>query len=94
MPGYVSNPFWPPPVKETDSKATTVDTPPSQAATPAPKEELHPVMVAAQKAASAPLPENPSHEGLTLLHNLGKFFLDDLLPVVLQVGLPILAKRI
>lgn len=39
----------------------------------------------------APLAPN---EHLTFLHRLGTFFLDDVLPVVLQVGVPILERKI
>ena len=36
----------------------------------------------------------PSHKALTFLHAVGSFMLKDVLPLVLQVGVPILEKRI
>jgi|SRR5271166_332295 len=41
-----------------------------------------------------PMPEKPSHSHLTFLHHLGSFLLDDVLPTVLQVAIPILERKI
>jgi hypothetical protein len=52
------------------------------------------VLGAVSLATASPRPLAPSHPELTFLHHIGSILLDDVLPLVLQVGLPILERKI
>lgn len=91
---YISNPFWPPPVH-----ATTEVPVPSQVkldnSTEVRVTETSPgVTSPVASPIAVPMLKKPSHPSLTLLHTLGKFFMENILPealpIVLKIAIPAL----
>jgi hypothetical protein len=88
---FVSNPF---------QVLGVSDSPEPSAAPVAPVsgsvDTVKPVVVAAPPAEkkSADGSMTPSHPHLTFLHELGKVLLDDVLTAVLQIGVPILERKL
>lgn len=96
MPGtqFISNPFQVLGVSDPDPKPEPTNAPVAPAspsvATALPVAPLH----APKIDEVAPVVHPAPKEHLSFLHHLGTFFLDSVLPIVLQVGVPILEKEI
>lgn len=56
--------------------------------------EVTPSTVAQAVETATPVVEKKSHEFLTFLHHCGTFLVDSVLPLALQIGIPILERKI
>ena len=106
---YVSNPFQilgvsdPSPIitpSMSDVKLVTpVPVQPTLVSTDTAAKGLAPNVPPVQKNPGSPIlpiaiPEKKAGKALSFLHKFAMFFMDDALPIVLQIGLPILERKI
>jgi hypothetical protein len=95
---YVSNPFQVLGVSDPPS-ANVASTPPlagtaTSAANPSSLPSAADLDKEIEEQKAALKTSQPSHSHLHFLHSIGRFFLDDALPIALQIGLPILERKI
>lgn len=98
MTQFISNPFQVLGVSDVDSQkpsvpiATSVETAVSGEFDRSASNATPKIIEAAQAAKAAGA--TPTGPHTSWLHNFGEFLLSDILPIVLQIGLPILERKI